>query len=128
MAVIKKVRHHGNVRFRLSWYDATGMRHQRFFERRDDATAEQARAISDSRQKRRALVDPSCTVEAYIADYVPRYAALRRLKPGSLEALESRLKHHVLPLLGQRRVRTIGRAHVQQVLARHLGGGAARDS
>src|SRR5437899_1418210 len=128
MAAIRKVAKHGRVRWRLSWYDACGQRRQRFFKRRDDATAAQGRAIKESEQKRVPTVDPSCTLAEYAADWLPRHAAVMNLKPATRESYEATLRLHILPALGTIKLRTLSRQQIYRLAARRIQAGAARHS
>jgi len=64
-----------------------------------------------------------------LAEYAERWLKLcASLKPGTQEGYEQKLRKHILPSLGQCRLKDLTRGHVRTLLAEKLQGGLARDT
>jgi integrase len=134
MAAIRKVTKHGRVRWRVSYYDAFALRHQRFFVTKGEAEEHQAEAIQEGRQKLEARLDPKVTMRDYAAAWLPQHAAEQQLKPRTVESYEATLRLHVLPVavrgktFGDLRVAAVRRPLVKALLGRQRAQGYSRDS
>ena len=64
-----------------------------------------------------------------LAKYAERWLKLcASLKPGTQEGYEQKLRKHILPTLGQRRLKDLTRGDVRSLLAEKLQAGLARDT
>ena len=64
-----------------------------------------------------------------LAEYARRWLKLcASLKPGTQEGYEQKLRKHILPILGQRRLRNLTRGDVRSLLAEKLQAGLSRDT
>src|SRR5947207_9784804 len=96
MAKQRKVVKNGRTRWRVSWYDAVGQRRQRFFKLKGDADRQLSAAIAAEDQRCAPMIDPSATVRAYAAYWLPVHATTRNLKARTVEGYEDTLALHVL--------------------------------
>src|SRR5262245_23320429 len=134
MAATKKVEKHGRVRWRVSWYDALGQRHQKFFASKADAEQHRADVTKASRQRLAPRVDPNITVKDYAARWLPQHATEQDLKPRTIESYAATLRLHVLPIavgaltFGDLPVAAIRRPLVKALLRRQREHGYSRDS
>jgi len=112
----------------VDWRDGAGARRARFFETRREA--EQFRDgddFQDSRKKRaRSVVDQEITVRAYSERWLVIVAA--HLKPRTLESYRDTLRLHILPALGNVRVRDVRKDDVTGLLAAKLKSGLSRNT
>jgi hypothetical protein len=83
---LRKVCKHGRVRWRVSWYDALGARHQRFFPTKGEAEQHQADAIKEGKERLVPRVDPKISMRDYAARWLPQHAAEQELKPRTVES------------------------------------------
>jgi integrase len=122
------------VRWRLSWYDALGQRHQRFFPTKGEAEEHQADAIQQNRQKLAPRVNPKITVRDYAARWLPQHAAEQELKPRTRESYDATLQLHILPVaigagtFSDLPVATVRRPLVKALIAQQREHGYSRDS
>jgi integrase len=134
MAATKKVEKHGRVRWRVSWYDALGQRHQKFFASKADAEQHRADVTKASRQRLAPRVDPNITVKDYAARWLPQHATEQDLKPRTIESYAATLRLHILPVavgavtFGDLPVAAIRRPLVKALLRRQREQGYSRDS
>src|SRR5215813_6469950 len=134
MAAVKKVRKHGRWRWRVSYYDALGQRHQKFYASKEEADQQQADAIKASRTRLEPQVDPHITVGDYATTWLPQHAAEQDLKPRTVESYDAILRLHILPVavgtktFGALPVAGIRRPLVKALLAQQRGAGYSRDS
>jgi integrase len=134
MAATKKVKKHGRIRWRVSWYDALGQRHQKFFATKAEADQQQADATKASRQRLTPRVDPNITVADYAALWLPQHVAEQDLKPRTRESYDATLRLHILPVavgngtFGDLPMAHIRRPLVKALLAQQRGAGYSRDS
>src|SRR5215470_15628494 len=98
MATTRKVEKHGRIRWRVSWYDALGQRHQRFFKRRKEAKKHEADATNASSQRLTPRVDPNITVSDYARLWLPQHVAEQDLKTRTRESYDATLRLHILPV------------------------------
>src|SRR3990172_6753810 len=64
-----------------------------------------------------------------LAEYAQRWLKLcASLKPGTQEGYEQKLRKHILPTLGQRKLRELTRGNVRSLLAEKLQAGLSRDT
>jgi len=112
----------------VDWRDGAGARRARFFKTRGAAEDFLAKAIPESRQMVRPVVDPNLTVTAYAEHWGTQLAAMVQgatLKPRTLESYADQLRLHILPALGSERVRNLHRARVRVFLVAKLAAGLA---
>jgi len=134
MATTRKVKKHGRTRWRVSWYDALGQRHQRFFATKAEADQQQADATKASRQRLTPRVDPNITVADYAALWLPQHVAEQDLKPRTRESYDATLRLHILPVaigngtFGDLPIAHIRRPLVKALLAQQRSAGYSRDS
>ena len=108
-------------RFILDWTDAAGVRRWQTFKTKSEADDALARVIPETRQRTKPTVDPRITLSAYAERYLASIAVT--VKPRSLEAYTSALKHHILPTLGDVRVRALSKASLKDLLVGKLKDG-----
>ena len=111
----------------VDYYDAFGIRRVRSFDTRREAENFLARVIPEARQAADApLVDPDVIVKDYIELWLR--AAAPGLKPKTVENYRNCLRLHVLPNLGDRKLRRVKRTQIRALLAAKLEAGLARGS
>ena len=108
-------------RFILDWTDAAGVRRWQTFKTKSEADDALARVIPETRQRTKPTVDPRITLSAYAERYLASIAVT--VKPRSLEAYTAALKHHILPTLGDVRVRSLSKASIKDLLVGKLKAG-----
>lgn len=109
------------------YYDAFGVRRVRSFDTRREAEDFLVRVIPEARQAADApLVDPDVRVEDYVELWLR--AAAPGLKPKTVENYRNCLRRHVLPALGDRKLRLVKRTQVRALLAAKLEAGLSRGS
>ena len=134
MAATKKVEKNGRIQWRVSWYDALGQRHQKFFASKADAEQHRADVTKASRQRLAPRVDPNITVKDYAARWLPQHATEQDLKHRTIESYAATLRLHILPVavgavtFGDLLVATIRRPLVKALLRRQREQGYSRDS
>jgi integrase len=134
MAAIRKVRKRSRVRWRVSWYDALGQRHQKFFSTRTEAAQQQADATKSTRHRLTPRVDPNVTVRAYATAWLRQHAIEQDLKPRTVESYDATLRLHILAVdvgtktFGDLPVAAIRRPLVKALLAQQRAKGQSRDS
>jgi integrase len=111
----------------VDYYDAFGIRRVRSFDTRREAEDFLARVIPEARQAADApLVDPDVLVKDYVELWLR--AAAPGLKPKTVANYHNCLRLHVLPTLGDRRLRRVKRTQVRTLLASKLESGFSRGS
>jgi hypothetical protein len=122
MACIRKRRGKPVVDYR----DAAGKRHWKTCETRREADLVLEEVLRESRQPSRASVDLDITV----ATYSERWLALVQgsLKPRTVRGYRQILRFHLIPLLGNVKIRQLSRGRVKVLLADKLREGLARNT
>jgi integrase len=111
----------------VDYYDAFGIRRVRSFDTRREAEDFLARVIPEARQAADApLVDPDIIVKDYNELWLR--AAAPGLKPKTVENYRNCLRLHVLPTLGDRKLRRLKRSQIRTLLAAKLEAGLSRGS
>ncbi len=111
MACIRKRR----GKYVVDYRDGAGVRRWVTCETRREAETVLREALFESRQRMRPVVDPDIT----LAGYAPRWLSLiaASVKPRSLEIYRHNVAHHILPVLGTRKIRDLQKGHVKAFLA-----------
>jgi integrase len=118
MACIRKRRGKWVVDYR----DGAGIRKWITCETKTEAEDALAKAIPESRQPRQApAVDANITVQGYAVHWLMTVAA--STKPLTAESYRVMVTHHIIPRLGQVKVRALSKAMVRQFLADVLTAG-----
>ncbi len=128
MAKIVKGERRGRPgKYLVDYYDAIGIRRVRSFDTRREAEDFLARIIPEARQAADApQVDPDIRVKDYVDLWL--HAASPRLKPKTTENYRNCLRLHVLPALGDRKLRLLRRTQIRTLLAAKLEAGLSRGS
>lgn len=113
-------------KFVVDYRDAFGVRRWITCETRRDADLALERALAEGREPRRAAWDANVALETYAAHWLEMAAGT--LKPRTLESYEGALRLHVLPLLGQLKLRQLSRADVKLLVSRKLAAGLSKNS
>jgi integrase len=123
---IVKCKKNGRDAYRVDVIGSDGKRHQLFRATEEAAHDALAKAIIAARTPTRCRVPSDITLR----DYVPLWAKLAapKLKPKSLRNYRTTLEQHILPSLGGRRVRDIGRSDLRQLLSGKQERGYAANS
>src|SRR5207245_580921 len=114
----------------VDWRDGAGNRRARFFDTKREGEDFLAKAIPESRQVVRPIVDPNVTVSAYAEHWLWQLAGMVQagtLKPRTLESYHDTLRLHILPALGGN-VRRLDKGGIKALLAAKLAGGLSRNS
>ena len=110
----------------VDWRDGARTRRSRFFETKSAAEDFLAKAIPESRQTVRPVVDPGVTVPAYAEHWQTQLAGMVQagtLKPRTLQSYSDTLRLHILPALAGGRVRQLHKGRIKAFLAAKLAGG-----
>src|SRR5258708_30827737 len=107
MACIRKRR----GKYVVDYRDALGVRRWVTCDTRRDADAALERAIGETRGPRRSAVDPEITVRAYAEHWLT--VAGPTLKHRTLEGYGDLLRLHVVPALGELKVRRLDRGRLK---------------
>jgi integrase len=128
MAKIVKGERRGRPgRYIVDYRDGAGTRRWATFDTRRAAEDFLARVIPESRQAAEApQVDPDIRVKDYVDLWL--HAASPRLKPKTMENYRNCLRLHVLPALGDRRLRLLRRTQIRALLGAKLEAGLSRGS
>jgi integrase len=126
MAKIVKGEHRGRRgKYLVDYRDGQGRRRTPSFNTRREAENFLATIIPESRQAQAsALVDPDMRVQEYAERFLR--AAAPRLKPKSVENYRLCLTRHVLPTVGDRKLRHLRRDQLRALLGAKLEAGLAR--
>jgi len=126
MAKIVKGERRGRPgKYLVDYRDGQRRRRTPSFNTRREAENFLATIIPESRQAQAAaLVDPDIRLDAYAERFLR--AATPRLKPKSVENYRLCLTRHVLPTLGDRKLRHLRRDQLRALLGAKFGGGLAR--
>lgn len=117
--------------WRADWRDERGDRHRRWFKLKGEAQAHEERQHARARSVRAGEApppagDPDVTLAAFVEEtFMPRRRA-QGIAPGTIESQRSALKEHVLPALGELRVRALHRRVVRDFLLAKLAGTSKR--
>ena len=122
MACIRKRR----GRYVVDYRDALGVRRWVTCDTRKEADEQLSKAVHESRQAARPLVDPNLTLDAYADRWLELIAPT--LKPRSLEGYREKLRNHIRPALGPVRVRQLHRGTLKAFLSGKLASGLSVDS
>ena len=126
MACVRKRKKNGEEVYVADWRDALGFRRMKFCTTKNEADAVLADAIKESQQRTRPLVDPNVTVEGYGAHWLAMRAP--DLKPRTVQSYRDVLRLHVLPTLGEKKVRRLVKGDIKALLVAKRGDGYSRDS
>ena len=110
----------------VDYRDALGDRHTPSFKTKSAAQDELARVLAEVGGPRRAPEDRNITVTDYAVRWLKLIKAV--IKPRTLESYEASLRLHVLPALGHRKVRDVGRNHVKALVAQLHDGGLSKNT
>jgi len=114
-------------RYIVDYRDGAGIRRTPSFRTRREAEDFFARAIPEARQAAEApQVDPNVRVRDYVDLWLRD--ATPRLKPKTIENYRGCLTLHVLPALGDRKLRLLRRGQVRALLGAKLAAGLSRGS
>jgi integrase len=108
------------------FYDGSG--HRRWVTCTTQAEAKEVEAKSwiEARQPIHPAVDPNITFGDYAVRWVGLVAAT--LKPATVAGYREKLQNHILPALGQVKVRQLQRGRIKTLLTAKLASGLAPDS
>ena len=113
-------------RWVVDYRDAFGVRRWITCETRREAEDAQAKAVRESRQVARPVVNPDETVQGYSERWVSLIAPT--LKPRTLEGYREKLRNHVLPAFGAMRVRQVHRGGLKAFLSEKLSSGLSTET
>jgi len=123
MACIRKRRGKWVVDYR----DSAGIRRWTTCETRREAEAVLSEKVTESRQRHRPLVDANVTVARYAERWLGQVAA--HVKAQTVAGYRTIVTRHLLPALGDKKVRDLDRGRVKEFLAGKLtDGGLTRSS
>jgi integrase len=122
MACIRKRRGQWVVDFR----DGGGVRRWRTFGTKREAEDFLARTIPEVRQRRRALVPVTITLQAYADRWIRLMAST--VKPRTLASYAGMLRLHLLPAFGAWRVQYLEKGSIKSFLADKLAAGLSRNT
>jgi integrase len=113
-------------RWVVDYRDALGDRRWITCDTRAQADETLAKVLREARQIALPVVDPDVTVQAYSERWLRLIAPT--IKPRTLEGYEEKLRNHLLPLLGDRRVRQLHRGAIKSLLSEKLTSGLSTES
>ncbi len=123
--VVKGERRGRPGKYLVDYRDGQGRRHTPSFDTRREAESFLATIIRESRQAQASpLVDPDIRLDQYAERFLR--AAAPRLKPKSVENYRHNLMRHVVPTLGDRKLRHLRRDQLRTLLGTKLEAGLSR--
>ena len=126
MAHRRKSRRRGKLVWIIDYIDASGRRHRRQFDIREEADAALAEAIQKKQQAAPVIEDPEITLAAYLERWAKR--AESEVAPRTFRSYSWYLEKHVIPALGRLKVKAINRGVVRDLIATKRAEGFAKNT